>query len=481
MFSKNSIWKCLCIVAIAATFNACSSSDNPMSLDVISTSPSVNSDRESSTSSTLLFTNGKPDANGNEIGNGNKEMIFNGTQTLNSGVYELKGIIRIARGAKVYIAAGTTIKCDTNKPAALIVEKGGALVAEGSAESPIVFTSSKITEERQPGDWVGIIVCGSARNNLSPSAIEGANLEFGGSDDLSGTGLLRYVRIEYAGKKLCDELSPCGFLFASTGKGLQVDHVEVSHSGGDSFRWIGGDTDCRYLLSNQCKANDFCVSNGYRGNVQFGISIRNLSTYEANGNGIESMNASNGLLTDPTTQATFSNMTFINTSHNKEYPSKQYYHSAINVTRSARVNCYNSIFIGWPVGVTIDNYQSQSRMMATEGKMNISNNTFVNVSTLGSDAIGVTEDVRVDKYASGNPLKTIGQRSFTSCWLRDKMNNKEYLSEEVLKFQDQLYPTIQSPINEMASFDNLDSWFARVTYLGALSTNGKWISSWTSL
>lgn len=221
--------------------------------------------------------------------------------------------------------------------------------------------------------------------------------------------MLRYIRIEYAGRKLYDDLTPSGLLFASTGKGLQVDHVEISHSGGDSFKWIGGDTDCRYLVSNQCKANDFCVSNGYRGNVQFGISIRDLSTYEANGNGIEIINAENGLLTDPSTQATFSNMTFINTSYNKEYPSKLNFHSAIAVTRSARVNCYNSIFIGWPVGVTIDNYQSQSRMMATEGKMNISNNTFVKVSTLGSDAIGVNEDVRVDKYISGNPLKANGK------------------------------------------------------------------------
>lgn len=59
------------------------------------------------------------------------------------------------------------------------------------------------------------------------------------------------------------------------------------------------------------------------------------------------------------------------------------------------------------------------------------------------------------------------------------MNNKEYLSEEELKFQDKLYPTIQSPINEIASFDELDNWFTRVTYIGALNTNAQWINSWT--
>ncbi len=479
MFSKNSIWKSLCIVALAATFSACNSSDAPLSPEFTTISSSVQADSISSTSFSLLFTNGSPDINGKEIGNGSKEMVFRGTQTINSGVYELKGIIRIAQGAKVKIEAGTTIKCDTESPSGLIVENGGTLVAEGNAQAPIVFTSSKETKDRQPGDWIGLIICGNARNNLKSAATDKVNLSYGGDDDLSGTGLLRYIRIEYAGRKLYDDLTPSGLLFASTGKGLQVDHVEVSNSGGDSFNWIGGDTDCKYIVSDQCEQNDFNVSNGYRGNVQFGISIRDLSTCKANGNGIESMNAESGLLTDPTTQATFSNMTFINTSNETVNLSKQSFHSAIYVSRSACVNCYNSIFIGWPVGVTIDNYQSLSRMLAKEGKMNISNNTFVNVNTLGSDAKDVIEDVRVDKFTNGNPLKTKGQRSFTSCWLRDKGENKQYLSEEELKFQDRIEPTLQSPTNEAASFEELDNWFTRVTYIGALNTNAQWINFWT--
>ena len=144
MFSKNSIWKSLCIVALAATFNACNSSDELISTDVTAISSPAKADSNSSTSSSLIFTNGSPDINGKEIGNGSKEMIFRGTQTINSGVYELKGIIRIAKGAKVKIEAGTTIKCDTKNPSALIVENGGTLVAEGSAQAPIVFTSSNL-------------------------------------------------------------------------------------------------------------------------------------------------------------------------------------------------------------------------------------------------------------------------------------------------------------------------------------------------
>lgn len=113
----------------------------------------------------LFGTDGKENANGTEIGNGDQEFVFTGKQTLKKGTYLLKGWVYIADGAELTIEPGTIIKGDKQTKAALIAERGGKLIAKGTATEPIVFTSEEAAGSRKPGDWGGIILCGKAKNN----------------------------------------------------------------------------------------------------------------------------------------------------------------------------------------------------------------------------------------------------------------------------------------------------------------------------
>ena len=124
-----------------------------------------------------------------------------GNRTLSADtVYTLDGFVYVVDGATLTIPAGTVIQGKSGTKAALIVERGGKLIAEGTAEDPIVFTSDKPAGQRNYGDWGGVILCGKAVINSGEAQVEGGpRTMYGGQDDNDNSGVLRYVRIEFGG------------------------------------------------------------------------------------------------------------------------------------------------------------------------------------------------------------------------------------------------------------------------------------------
>ena len=195
--NKTMIIGCLGILMLSAGLAGCSSDNS----DNGGTTPQTEvykwtKDGGLNACDHILFTNGKEDANGTEIGNGDQEFVFTGKQTLKKGTYLLKGWVYIADGAELTIEPGTIIKGDKDTKASLIAERGGKLIAKGTAASPIVFTSEQPKGSRKPGDWGGIILCGKAKNNQSEMQIEGGpRTKHGGTDVADNSGALSYVRI----------------------------------------------------------------------------------------------------------------------------------------------------------------------------------------------------------------------------------------------------------------------------------------------
>ena len=125
---------CLGILMLAAGMTACSSDDVTEPSKPDTGSYVWTTDGGLKACDHLLFASGKEDANGTEIGNGNQEFVFTGKQTLKKGTYLLKGWVYIAAGAELTIEPGTVIKGDKQTKASLIVERGGKLIAKGSAD-----------------------------------------------------------------------------------------------------------------------------------------------------------------------------------------------------------------------------------------------------------------------------------------------------------------------------------------------------------
>lgn len=188
--------------------------------------------------------------------------------TYEYGNYTLRGIVKVKSGATLTINEGSTITCDKiNGDNALVIENGGKLVVNGTEDSPVVFTEASGV----PGSWGGIIMYGDAPVKVlggGTTAIseDGLSKTYGGTNPAHNGGSLKYVRVEYAGKKLADgtkELN--GFSFYSVGTGTVLDHL-VSYKGADDgFEFYGGTASLTNAISYGNFDDAFDWQDGWQG------------------------------------------------------------------------------------------------------------------------------------------------------------------------------------------------------------------------
>lgn len=505
----SSLWGYVGILALAAGLTACSDDDdNSNGQQSDQTEKYVwTTDGGLNACDHILFdSNGKEDAAGTEIGNGDQEFVFTGKQTLKKGTYTLNGWVYIANGAELTIEPGTVIKGDKQTKAALIVERGGKLNAKGSASQPIVFTSAQTKGQRKPGDWGGVILCGKARNNQGEMQIEGGpRTKHGGDNDADNSGVLSYVRIEFAGYPFEKDKEINALTLGSVGSGTQIDHVQVSYTNDDSFEWFGGTVNCKYLVAYHGWDDDFDTDNGFSGKVQFGLAMRNPRIADTSqSNGFESDNCADGSSTaTPLTTCTFSNITFVGPKADTSFLNTSDYitggsynpnngsalgrfQSAMHIRRSSCLNCINSVAIDWPVGLVLDGEKGNTPGQAKAGKIKIQNVWFANLDIVGADANKVYDDVLVTSFDENKkPVFDQAQQSYAHSFFASQTGNKVadkslLLLSDPVKAGASFMPQAGSPLLNAAGFGGLDSWFETVAYIGAFSANDSWLNGWTN-
>ncbi len=445
----------------------------------------------------ILFDNGKELLTGTDIGNGDQEFVFTGNQTLKKGTYTLKGWVYIADGATLTIEPGTVIKGDKNTQASLIVERGGKLLAAGTAQQPIVFTSAQPKGQRKPGDWGGVILCGKAVNNQGKQQIEGGpRTKHGGQDNADNSGVLSYVRIEFAGNPYQKDKEINALTLGSVGTGTQIDHIQVSYSNDDSFEWFGGAVNAKYLVAYKGWDDDFDTDNGYSGMVQFGLVIRDPKIADTSqSNGFESDNNASGSAVTPYTTATFSNITFVGPMLDNSFQNTPEYitagemfpnnssalgkfQAALHLRRNTRLNCYNSFALGFPIGLILDNEKGNTLNAATTGILKLNNIWFAGMGIVGSDANKYYQDALCTDYAA--KTYDTSQRSFSSTFFEAQAGNKVVDSWTALVASNGYTPLTGSALLTGGSTVGLDAWFTSVSYVGAFGANDSWLDGWTN-
>ncbi len=279
----------------------------------------------------------------------------------NTKRYLMLGTVFVKSGGTINIPAGTQIFGDKNSKAALVIERGGIINANGSAGAPIVFTSAQPVGSKSAGDWGGVIILGKARINTTSgsdtAAIEGISpaVYYGGTIDADNSGTFRYVRVEYSGVALSPNNEINGLTMGAVGSGTTIEYVMVAYNGDDSFEWFGGTVNCKYLISYFPVDDEFDTDFGYRGKLQFLLGIRKPSIADISGSTcFESDNNNGPNYNIPRTSPLFSNVTSIGP--------KQYDTSVINpnftrgghIRRNTLTSIVNSVMIGWPTGLLYD-------------------------------------------------------------------------------------------------------------------------------
>lgn len=281
-------------------------------------------------------------------------------------VYLLNGWVYIDSLVTLTIQPGTLIRGDKANKGAIIVERGGKLIANGNKNEPIVFTSNLPDGSRAAGDWGGIILCGRAQINQpgGVATIEGGvGALYGGGttpDNNDNSGTLKYVRIEYPGIAFVANNEINGLTMGGVGTGTTIDYVQVSYSGDDSFEWFGGTVNAKHLIAFKGLDDDFDTDNGYNGKVQFAVSQRDPAIADVSGsNSFESDNDAAGSLNTPITHPTFSNVTIVGPKATLTTPAHSDYKRSMHLRRSTMCSVYNSVLMGFPIGLFIDGTNAQ--------------------------------------------------------------------------------------------------------------------------
>lgn len=201
-----------------------------------------------------------------------------------NNTYLIVGLVRVINNAVLTIEPGTVIRGDFDTNGVLTITKGSKIIAEGTETDPIVFTSNKNASERKPGDWGGVILMGDAPINrhggISSSFYDSNPLynSFGGTNEANDVGILKYVRIEFAGKKIDSKIALNGLTLVAVGNKTKIEYVQISFASDDSFELVGGNVDLNNVISYRAFDDDFDFSMGVQTTMNNAIAIRNPFT-----------------------------------------------------------------------------------------------------------------------------------------------------------------------------------------------------------
>jgi hypothetical protein len=298
----------------------------------------------------------------------------------------LQGFVFVNDGQTLTIEAGAVIKFKEGQGAtasALIVARGGTIIANGTPEEPIIFTSElDPLDGSLPKDsfglWGGLIILGDAPLNTSTGEafIEGIpNSEpralFGGTDPEDSSGEISYVSIRYPGTILNEGNEINGLTLGGVGVNTKIDHIEIINSADDGIEIFGGNVNIRHAICLNAHDDIIDFELGYQGNIQF---VLGLQKEQVGDNIMEANGGLDPVFSLPISRPTIANATFIGNSRTSN--------SCITYANFAAGITANSIFYNTSSGVRNEYFDGQTDSYSQWERevLKIESNIFYNVA-----------------------------------------------------------------------------------------------------
>lgn len=402
--------------------------------------------------------------------------------------YLLKGFVYVKSGVTLTIPAGTIIMGDKASKGTLVITRGGKIDAQGTSSKPIIFTSSQAAGARKEGDWGGVIILGKAPINPSggTAKIEGGltptsggkeedYIWYGGSDANDNSGIMKYVRIEFGGIAYSPDNEINGLTMGGVGAGTKLSYIQVYRSGDDAFEWFGGTVNADHLVASYSWDDDFDTDFGFSGKVQFGLAQRIKSTADVSGsNGFESDNDANGSTNSPQTKAIFANMTIVGpiTTGNATSGINANFQNGAQIRRNSSESIYNSILVGFPVGLYIDDTKGTATSKNAEsGSLMFKGNIIAGCPTAFKSA-GWTNAAT---WFAASGTKTIS--TVDSVFMQDAYKYTPALST-ASGTPNFLLKSTSPALSGAVSISSLG--LQDVSYIGAFDGSNDWTAGWTN-
>ena len=382
------------------------------------------------------------------------EGRLNADKTLTAAYdYLLRGAVFVESGATLTIEAGVQVYGEQATNGTLIIAQGSKIMAEGTASAPIVMSSDAAIGSRARGQWGGLIINGSAPTNQGLTFGEGDTGAFGGNNPADSSGVLRYVRVEYAGIEFSPDNELNGIAFQGVGSGTIVDHVQVHMNQDDGVEMFGGTVNLKYVMVTGARDDSFDWTDGWTGKAQFLVVQQYGDDAD---NGFEVDNSSKDNEAEPRSAATVYNATLVGDPDGPESD------NGLLIREGAAGVFANFIVTGFnKVGLDINNEATYAQVKS--GKLVVKNSIFF------ENGKGNFSDEKDDdgfdeaRFAADNGNKE------TDPGLVDPFN------KSAPDFTPGAEANAVAPASPPA-----DGFFEQVDFIGGVSPSNNWTIGWTT-
>jgi trimeric autotransporter adhesin len=405
-----------------------------------------------------------------------------------TNTYTLDGFVFVEDGASITIEAGTVIKAETGSgenATALIIKRGGKIIANGTEDEPIIFTSVNDDDLTLSSDfkglWGGLIILGNGphnnpdNNNNIEGVPETENAFYGGNDPDDNSGVLKFVSIRHGGSELGPDEEINGLTLGAVGAGTEIHHVEVMGNDDDGIEWFGGNVDAKYLVVSDVADDSYDIDEGFTGKGQFWFT-KQSGDGTGDNLGEHDGGPSNNLWGTPFTTPVISNATYVG---GGDGPGDR----LLTLRQFFGGKYYNSIFAEQDKGIRVEyvpEFDDEGELGGAFtqwnawGNLKIENNIFQNV------ADSATFESIISVYSpeddvTEEPIYEVPQDSIDAF--------VEYIEQNNTIANAGVSDAAPVPTEDVsgAAFGSLDSWFTRVTFRGAFNPDvtGHWAGGWT--
>ena len=354
----------------------------------------------------------------------------------------------------------------------VVVHRGAKIMAEGTAQDPIIFTSLQDVkgEETTAGQWGGLVILGNAPSNKCPTdgsecALQVEGVEegavFGGTDWEDDSGILKYVVVKYAGYEIAPDNELNGVTFGGVGSGTQVEYIQVHANADDGVEFFGGAVDVKHLVLTGNKDDSVDWDNGYRGRLQHVFIQHDVNGGEAN-RAIEADNDGSTPDKEPQSNPTIANMTIMGNNFDTADKDSE----GIYLREGTAGKFYNVVITG---------PEEMGECLEFEG--------------------GETSSVTVDNATSG---KIVFENSVLACSNGENFKDSKAADDSVLLDLEAWFLAEESnSISTSVQIDNngvpdanspligagqdpaaVDGWFDTADYVGAFDGSDDWRDGW---
>ena len=380
----------------------------------------------------------------------------------------IEGLVFVNDGQTLTIEPGTVVRFRAGSgenASALVVSRGGKIIAEGTPDEPIIFTaeSDDLMNEMPAaarGLWGGIIILGNAPVNLrgGEGYIEGIPMAeprayYGGPDANDNSGILKYVSIRYGGSNIGEGNEINGLTLAGVGRETEVNFVEVISNADDGIELFGGTVNLRHLVVSNCGDDAIDYDLGWSGFGQFWLAVQ---TDFHGDNIIEASGGINPVDGTPNSLPIIFNTSLIGNGNTGAGYCIRFDRNAGGIIANSVILHNQNGVIAESTNMTLDSYSQWQ-----EGKLAVINNLFYEINNPSIfDLNGIYSPTQLNAWQSHFQN---GQNNIGDPQINHRQGN--YLPQQKLK-------------GNLAPVPN--NWFQNVDFRGAFGES-YWIDGWTLL